>query len=127
MDNCFQVEDKYLKVMADYCAEGLWTRSGSISPYDIPLSDDLREKLVAWNWWYDMGYDVRMLEQNVGSEFDLAEFVAQGLDLARQLKRELPDWHIYYFDEAECARAFKFKQDTGQEFCPNRRLFEILL
>lgn len=99
------VEDKYLKVMCDFCAEGLWTSKGAISPYSLPLSEDLQEKLVAWNWWYDLGFD-NPQKMTGEIEFNLSEFVAQGLELAQQLKRELPDWTIYYFDEAERDRAY---------------------
>jgi len=83
--------DKYLKIMCDYTAEGVWTRRGATSPYLLPLSDELREKLVDWNGIFDIG-----LEE---SGLTWEQFNAMGLDLAKQVKKELPDWTIYFYDE----------------------------
>ncbi|MFZ5426792.1 MAG: hypothetical protein ACOZEN_07440 [Thermodesulfobacteriota bacterium] len=120
-DDFFHVEDKFLKVMADFCAEGLWTSSGSLSPYSLPLSDDLRERFIAWNWWYDLEYEGR------DKDFDMDAFVSEGLGIAKQLKRELPDWTIFYFDEAEFLRSFNLEQETGQKPDLGRRCYEIIL
>jgi hypothetical protein len=115
------VDDKYLKVMCDFCAEGLWTKKGAISPYSLPLSNDLRERIVAWNWWYDLEYDSE--EQTM----DMDAFTVEGLEIARQVKRELPDWTIIYSDEAGLNHAYKLEEETGQQKDSRKYIFEILL
>jgi hypothetical protein len=97
--------------MSDFCAEGVWSEDGAaMSPFDLPINIDLQEKLQAWNWWYDIGYEGRC------PDFDIDEFSAVGLELAVELKRQLPDWTIEYFDESAC--------DRGED--RSRYRFEVL-
>ena len=47
----------------------------------------------------------RRFESSLEKEIDLEAFAAEGLALARAVKKELPDWSIVYFDEAAAACA----------------------
>lgn len=91
--------DRWVRIMADYCSEGVWDSEGcGCSVDDLPLSDGLRAAIRA-------------------------EFSAHGLALARQVKAELPDWTVIYFDEEQAAKAgwggdrsaFEYEVKAGDE------------
>ena len=91
------VESKWVRILADYCADPLWGPDGSMeSLEDLPVSQDLRARLETWEEWYD-------LQSLDNPEFDAAAFGRAGLELAREVKAQLPDWTVVYFDEAAWA------------------------
>jgi hypothetical protein len=85
---------KWVRIMADYCAEPLWGPDGTMQYLDeLPISADLRARLAAWEDWFD-------LHSLDNPDFDRAAFSQAGLELACDVKAQLPDWTVIYFDEA---------------------------
>jgi uncharacterized protein YbcC (UPF0753/DUF2309 family) len=91
------LESKWVRIMADHCADPLWGPDGTMeSLEDLPVTEDLRDRLDAWQQWYD----VHSLDD---PGFDTAAFSRTGRELAKGVKAQLPDWTIIYFDEAAAA------------------------
>jgi hypothetical protein len=76
--------------MADAAARALGT---------LPVGEDLLGRLAAWNDRYEL-CDPCAYEDPGGSRFDFVAFAAEGLALARAVKRALPNWTVTYWDEA---------------------------
>jgi len=95
-ESMIEFEDKWVRIMADYCAHGVWCSDGAAShPDELPISPGLREMLCAWNSWYDHECD----DYGDGGFPTLAQFVEVGALLARLVKQQLPGWTVIYFDE----------------------------
>lgn len=89
------VRDKYVKVMADYGACGIWEKSGCMANLeDLPVDPQVIFDLGQWQYWFE----ARRSEDEINS---LDRFVDFGERIARDIKRELPDWQVEYFDERE--------------------------
>ena len=89
------VDDKWVRIMADYCADAVWDREGaSDSIEELPVSPGLRAALLGWQHWYDHDCPT---EDAVW--LDRAVFSAVGQELAKAVKRALPDWGVVYFNE----------------------------
>ena len=83
--------ERWLRVDCDYAAEGLWTPSGAaISVVNVPISGPLRDRLIAWQRWFDEA--AAPWENGNAYDWDLHERIA--IDIARCIKRELPDWTV---------------------------------
>lgn len=113
--------DRWVRIMADYCSDGVWDSEGcGCTVDDFPLSDGLRAAIRAWAEWYDRDCDDGMPDPR---PFPRAEFSAHGLALAHQVKAELPDWTVIYFDEEQAAKAgwggdrsaFEYEIKAGDE------------
>jgi hypothetical protein len=89
-------DDKWVRIMADYCAEAIWDREGASESIEkLPVSAGLRAALVGWQLWYD--HDC----PHDGTSWpDSATFSAVGQELAKAVKRELPEWEVIYFNES---------------------------
>lgn len=84
--------EPWVRIMADYCADGVWDRDGvGFSADDLPISSALRARLRAWQKRFDLDQEPP----------DRESFSAEGRDVAECIKRELPDWTVVYFDEAK--------------------------
>ncbi|RYF95399.1 MAG: hypothetical protein EON95_01730 [Caulobacteraceae bacterium] len=46
-----------IRLMADYQCWPLWDEDGNVDPADLPLSDALRRRLVAWAQAFEAGFD----------------------------------------------------------------------
>lgn len=92
-------ESRRILVMSEYECDPLWThdpgRSGTISPRDLPLSEALITDLEAWARSYDGSFNLDDLSTPHWSDEQYRAHDRAGLDLARRLKRELPDRQIY--------------------------------
>ncbi len=90
-----------IRIIADYCSTGyrLVDRDGRTGDTP-PLSDRLARRLAAWNDRYDDHCDPLDYEDVGGQRFDFVAFAAEGLEIARAVKRELPGWTVTYWDEA---------------------------
>jgi hypothetical protein len=88
-------DDKYIRIMADYCADACWDRDGaSTSLDDYPLSEETKVRLREWQWFYDafnQDYDPEAKDT-----FPYKQFEFWGRVLALQVKRELPDYEVMY-------------------------------
>lgn len=97
------------KTVSIYCAaraEGTFVEGGAISPYNLPISRDLAEKIRDWNWWHDIGYHPRI------NDFDPQDFTITGLYLAKQVKQEIPDWTVIFWDEIEWDGIYEVECET---------------
>ncbi|APG30475.1 Hypothetical protein GbCGDNIH3_1596 [Granulibacter bethesdensis] len=90
--------DKYI-VMGGDLTHCLWSSKGEmILLADLPISQDLTTRLQAWEDWADDFEDFLPPEER--APFDLEGFTEAGLEIARALKAELPDYTILYCDES---------------------------
>lgn len=88
---------RWVRIMADFSADGVWNQQGELCDLaDLPVSDALKHRISAWMDWYDREADP---DDRNGISFDLRQFSEQGLAIAQDVKRELLDWTVVYFDE----------------------------
>lgn len=79
-------------VQADFGASGMWVNGRCVSdPTYIGVSEELSARFEKWIRHYERQLDDK--------PFDWATFSARGRKLAIELKRELPEAEIFYFDE----------------------------
>lgn len=94
-------DDKWVRVMADYCSEALWAKDGAgVGPDELPVTDDLKERLAAWQHRFDDECEDYLPECQRTTTFDAVSFSKEGLAIALAIKEQLPDWTVIYFDEA---------------------------
>lgn len=106
-------EARWVRVMADYLSTGLWGPSGaSVEVERVPMSDALKARLAEWCDWYEFNEDYLPAEARKHA-FDHEKFSAAGLELAKAIKAELPDWTIVYFDEFKMMNT-KSRADRSQ-------------
>ncbi|MBS0961217.1 hypothetical protein [Acetobacter thailandicus] len=92
-------DEKWVRIMSEYGCEGIWHRDGCPAFADeLPVSEGLRERLLAWAQRYD-DYDFPPEEHS--TPFDMETFARDGLEIVRAIKAELPDWTVIYFDESK--------------------------
>lgn len=95
--------DHWVRIMADYGANGVWDSDGYACTVDeLPLTEELKTAIRAWADWYDRDCEYGLPNPR---PFPLAEFASQGLVLAQRVKSELPHWTIIYFDEERAMKA----------------------
>lgn len=93
-------EAKWVRIMGDYSADPLWGPDGTMSYLDdLPVTQELRQRLRDWEGVYDL-----QDESTTSAPFDVAAFSQTGRELAREVKRQLPDWTVVYFDEEAAAQ-----------------------
>lgn len=91
---------KWLKVMADYSSCGLWEQEGCEATLDeIPLTYFTKTRLSHWCGMFELNDDYMPEKERRKPEFPLEFFAMWGEILARQIKKELPDWTIIYFND----------------------------
>lgn len=90
--------EKWVRVMADYSADPVWSKDCSNSDLDIlPISLGTRIRLSEWALFYEYNDD---WEADPSGEFPKELFTKWGWRLAKQVKRELPDWTVVYHQES---------------------------
>lgn len=100
---------KWVKVMAEYGTCGLWKdKKHEYRVVDVPLSAEILSRLKAWCEWYEKN-DWLLL-----SNFPWVAFGEEGLEIAKLIKAELPDWTVIYFDES--AALLSSSQDAPEPF-----------
>lgn len=91
---------RWVRIMSEFSAEGVWDRDGRCCPDDeLPISSGLRERLRAWQRRFDQWYPRPWSEPGEFPPFDIRDFSREGLEIAKAVKEELPDWTVIYFDE----------------------------
>jgi hypothetical protein len=81
--------------MADWDSPPIWDKQGIGTPTDwLPVAADLVQALEDWVYEYS---NRSPFEQD--SKFDERQHAAKGLELARQVKRQLPDWTVIFHDD----------------------------
>lgn len=99
--------------MCDYSATGAWQHDGTpMEPEEMPISDTLRRRLDAWQ----SRFEVEANTQDNNWQGDLPSFVLEGLEIAKALKAELPDWTVVYFDESAARLASGLAGRQSYEF-----------
>lgn len=97
-------ETRWVKIMCDYRAEGIWDIEGvCLGPECLPIDQHLMDRIYAWQATFD-ALEEMILDQDGSSGdpvFDEAfEAIGEvGLHCARAVKRALPDWTVVYWDE----------------------------
>lgn len=98
-------ESRRILVMSEFECDALWThdpgRSGTFSPRELPLSEALIADLEAWALNYDTSFNHDDYSKPHWSEAQYEAHYAQGVALARRLKRELPDRQIFVWRSAD--------------------------
>jgi predicted nucleic acid-binding Zn ribbon protein len=87
---------KDVQVMADFSSSGLWRyKYGGMIDYDsLPMSKELIKDFEKWIEFYDRKCTSR-INYCVLKEKE-EELNNRGRDLARRLKKEIPDIDVYY-------------------------------
>jgi len=94
--------ERWVRVMADYSSEGLWHKDGcAAAAEDLPVSEALSARLRAWCDLYEESTEYLPVDHPDRKPFDVAAFAAEGREIAKAIKAELPDWTVIYLDEAE--------------------------
>jgi hypothetical protein len=107
------VKYKWVRIMCDYSADGLWDRDGSANTVDeLPVSEDLKQRIRTWQESYDAIDDDPWKQPPVT---DWSEFAKVGLEIAKSVKLNLPDWSIFYFDEQ------KYFEKPFEDYIPTKR------
>lgn len=89
-----------VRIFADYGSPGWLLADEAARQHPLlPVSDDLLDKLADWSARFE-SCDPTHYEDIRGSCFDFMAFAAEGLELARAVKRALPQWRVLYWDEA---------------------------
>lgn len=89
-----EYQEKWVRVMADYDADGIWRKDGCMmSIDDLPVSRQIAWNLGCWQAVHDR-YD----HEGPMDKKTLAWFAESGRQIAKRIKQELPDWTVIYFD-----------------------------
>lgn len=113
-----------IRIVADDCSAGFQLRDEEARSLGAPpLSAALTERLAAWNARYEDFCHPLAYEDITGARFDFVAFSAEGLALARAVKRELPGWTVTYWDEA----LDWFLARDPRSYDPARSEYEITL
>ncbi|HET8688534.1 MAG TPA: hypothetical protein VFM18_18125 [Methanosarcina sp.] len=107
--------EKFVKLMSDYSSSGLWHSDGvMMEASDLPVSKDLQEQIAEWVREYDL-YNTSYRGEVSEDQFNLGWHSAQGIDIAKNIKRELPDWTVFYFNEWLMERTPELKKQRGED------------
>lgn len=97
------IRDRWVRIFCDYSADPVWAKSGgNCELSDLPVSPALAARMRDWARVYerkDSGLLVKDWEHGRAHG-------AEGLAIARAVKRELPDWTVIYLDEAALERGW---------------------
>ena len=90
---------KAVRIMCDWCADGIWQAPTILNSCieGFRVSDGLWQRIQRWQEWHDTQDPLLCTHDN--PDFDLAAFVAEGLSIAKAVKREFPGWIVVYHDE----------------------------
>ncbi|PYE86669.1 hypothetical protein [Phyllobacterium leguminum] len=124
-DDCL-AREKWVRVMCDYGAEGVWDKDGvSREPEELAISRELMDRIYKWQEWHDRivdrYYDEELSDDDESLIRDYIANSAEGYDIALAVKSALPDWTVVYFDEA------KSRDKTSRRLTSARSYFEYEL
>lgn len=101
--------DKWVRIMCDYDADGVWDRGGgACAADDLPVDANIVTMIRGWQAWYEHNdpSDPHRMTRWV----DNAAHAAFGLFIARSVKRALPDWTVIYFDGGKPTKDWQLGQ-----------------
>ncbi len=97
------MKTKYIRVMADFCADGLWDEEGSMIELpclELNLPEDILQRVESWQQWYTKNNQDYLEESRRTTTFDRAAFSKEGLEIAQAVKAYLgEEWTVMYFDD----------------------------
>ena len=89
-----------VRILADYCSPGYQLACDEARKFaTLPVDDALLDRLADWAGRFE-ACDPRDFEDVGGQRFDFVAFAAEGLDIARAVKRALPHWTVLYWDDS---------------------------
>ena len=122
------VAERWVRILADYSCEGVWQQDGNPADLEeLPISEELRKQFLAWQEEYNRLWDIYLEDEEYSSEPfpGWHSFSEWGLELAKSVKVQLPDWTVIYFDnEKSWARGY---DDTGKRRPRSYYEYEIIL
>ena len=90
-----------VRIVADDGGQGyVLDDPSAVACGELPVSQVLRDRLLAWNARYDDGCDAEALSDATCGRFDFIAFANEGFRLAKEVKRQLPKWTVLYWDDA---------------------------
>ena len=97
------VEHRWVRVMTDYCADPVWDKNGfNADVMDLPVSAELQDSLRAWEDWFD-----NRASNSPIPNFE--QFNLLGFRMAVEVKRQLPDWVVFFFDMGALKEPWEFE------------------
>jgi hypothetical protein len=95
---------KWVRIMCEWTCEGIWDKTGiPRSIEDLPVSEVLQARIMAWQERYEEIDGLDECDFNappvIPDRSRWIAFSADGLKIAQEVKRELPDWTVMYHDE----------------------------
>jgi hypothetical protein len=89
----------YVKLMADYCSDGIWSESGSMMTLEeLPISEQLLTDIHQWTIDYEASQFYLSPHERT-RDFDTQAFNARGAQLAQRLSVELKSWRVEFRPE----------------------------
>ena len=96
-DECVEwAKKKWVRVMCDYFACGVWEPDRAATlPHLLPISAELIARILDWQKVCDSLEPWDTATEDIRYE----AWASEGLAIAVEMKRQLPDWIIVYHDE----------------------------
>ena len=109
---------RWVRIMCDSLAEGVWDIEGRGCTVEaLPVPEPLRQQILTWQDDFDALEDL-IFE---GETVDWSQFAQTGLEIAREVKKALPDWTVIYHDQ------IKAQAQRGQPLCRDEFEYEVFL
>jgi hypothetical protein len=90
-----------VRIVADYFSPGYLLADDAARRFStLPVDEAIRERLAAWSARFEQDCDPQDFEDVSGKRFDFVAFAREGLELAKAVKRALPDWTVLYWDDS---------------------------
>lgn len=110
-------DEKWVRVMCDFSAEGVWAKDGAgIGMDELPISREIKQRLLEWQEWFERDNENYLPPSQRTTTFDVAAFSKEGLEIAKAIKAELPDWTVVYFDEGKSSAGNRASDRSGFEY-----------
>lgn len=125
------LEHKWVRIMCDYCADGVWAKGGGgMSVEDLPVPDHLRERLRGWQALFESYDTADVHDRGEKTSIDWKAFDETGLAIAIDIKKYLPDWTVVFHSETCVPEGYELGDDRSAfefEIGPERVKLEMLL
>lgn len=90
-----------VRIVADYCSRGYQLLDEeACADGGLGISEALAIRLSAWNDHYEANCHPVDYEDVCWMRFDFVAFAMEDLEIAKAVKRELPEWTVTCWDEA---------------------------
>jgi len=101
------VAERWVRVFGTCSSEGIWDKDGcEVGVEDLPVTKELQQQILDWQLEYERLWDLyQEVEIKDWPATNWHAFSFQGLELAKAVKAQLPDWTVMYFDEEKYAES----------------------